>query len=89
MNRLIGVILLGIVTYTNNTFAAETHKLEMTLCDAFEVSVPDDWEVVVERYLTLRFADVKITSKHGYDFNMKLFFKADTEDLARFDTPKK
>ena len=75
--------------YMNNVSAAETQKLEMTLCDVFEVSETDNWNVAVDRYLMLRFADVKITPKHGYNFNMKLFFKADTADLSQFDTPQK
>jgi hypothetical protein len=89
MHRIIGFIIFSVIAYANNSFASGSHKLEITLRDAFEISETDTWNVVVERYLMLRYADVKITPKHGYDFNMKLFFKSDTEDLAKFDTPHK
>jgi hypothetical protein len=89
MFRIISLLIFSIAAYASNVLATETYKFEMTLCDAFEIAAPDNWNITVDRYLTLRFADIKITPKHGYDFNMKLFFKADTEDLAQFDTPQK
>ena len=64
-------------------------ELRMSMSDVFRVEETADWSVQVERLLTLRFADVLITPKRGYDFSMKLFFKCDTPDLAQFDTPEK
>lgn len=64
-------------------------ELRMSLSDVYRVEETADWSIQVEKLLTLRFADVKITPKRGYDFNMKLFFKCDTPDLAQFDTPEK
>ncbi|MET0068383.1 MAG: hypothetical protein ABW076_18715 [Candidatus Thiodiazotropha sp.] len=89
MHRIIIGVLLGILSIAGSAHASNMHKLEMTLCDEFSVSETNNWNVELERYLTLRVADVKITPKHGYDFDIKLFFKADTQDLAQFDTPKK
>lgn len=57
--------------------------------DTFRVEETKDWKVEVERILTLRFADVKITPKRGYDFSMMLYFKCDTKNLAQFDSPEK
>jgi hypothetical protein len=81
--------LLVLCMCVNSTAASTTYEFEMTLCESFKVSETDDWSVDVDRYLMLRFADVKITSKRGYDFHMKLYFKADTEDLSQFNTPEK
>ena len=64
-------------------------ELRMSLSDVYLVEESSDWSVQIEKLLTLRFADVKITPKRGYDFSMKLFFKCDTPDLSRFDTPEK
>ena len=61
----------------------------MSVDDVFRVTDTAQWNVEVEKELMFRFADVKITSESGYPFSMMLYFKSDTPDLARFDTPEK
>jgi len=75
-----------ILAFGSNVYAQE---LRMSMSDVYQVEETANWNVQVEKLLTLRFADVIITPKRGYDFSMKLFFKCDTPDLAKFDTPEK
>ena len=70
-------------------YAADTPDLRMSMNDVFRVVETPQWSVKVEKLLTLRSADVSITSKSGYAFGMMLYFKCDTPDLAQFDTPDK
>ncbi len=70
-------------------FADNGQTLLMSLNDTFVVQNTPEWNVKVEKLLTLRMADVKVTPKSGYDFNMMLYFKCDTPDLGQFDTPQK
>jgi len=65
------------------------HQFRMSLDDRFVVADSEKWSVAVERQLSLRFADVKITPKQGHGFSLMLYFKCDTPDLAEFDTPEK
>ena len=73
------------------SFAASAGKpieVTTTLDDVFRIQETDQWNVKVERELILRFADVRVDDKRGYPFSL-LCFKADTPDLAQFDTPAK
>jgi hypothetical protein len=49
----------------------------------------EKWDVTVERALPLRFADVHVLPKQKKTFDLMLYFKCDTKDLAQFDTPEK
>ena len=69
--------------------APEKKSLQMSLADAFVVADTDEWTVTVEKLLPLRFADVSVKPKKGTSFDMMLYFKCDTPDLAQFDTPVK
>jgi hypothetical protein len=84
--RLLVILFLIMPTVAS---AGDSRKLNMSLDDVFYVSDSDDWKIDIERELTLRFADVHVTSKHGYPFGMMLYFKCDTPDLAKFDSPEK
>ena len=64
-------------------------EIRMSLDDRFRLAPSDRWDVSVERELSLRFADVHITPRTGQDFDLMLYFKCDTPDLAVFDTPEK
>jgi len=64
-------------------------EIRMSLNDIFEIKNNPDWTITVDRYMPLRLADISIISKKGYDFDLKLYFKCDTKDLARFDTREK
>jgi len=81
------VILL--LCFTSLSASAKDRVLTMSLDDKFKISDVANWNIKVERELTLRFADVSVVSSKGYDFNLKLYFKCDTKDLAQFDTPEK
>jgi len=70
-------------------YADDTPELRMTMNDVFRVTETPQWNVKVERLVTLRHADVSIRSKSGYPFSMMLYFKCDTPDIAQFDTPEK
>ena len=70
--------------------AADTmHELQMSLADRFIVSESEKWNVEVEKVLTFRFADVRITPKTDSSFSLMLYFKCDTSDLSQFDTAHK
>lgn len=89
MKKLIALLLSILLAFASIAAAGNVHELKMSLDDTFRVAETKDWNVEIERMLTLRFADVKITPKRGYDFSMMLYFKCDTKDLAQFDTPDK
>ena len=61
----------------------------MSLDDTFTVTETKDWMVKVERFMTMRHADVKVTPKVGAAFSLKLYFKCDTADLGNFDSAEK
>ena len=70
--------------------AADTmHELQMSLADRFIVSESEKWNVEVEKVLSFRFADVRITPKTDSSFSLMLYFKCDTSDLSQFDTAHK
>ncbi|RJX31562.1 MAG: hypothetical protein C4516_06920 [Oxalobacter sp.] len=62
-------------------------EVRTSMSDVFKIPETDQWNVKVERQLTLRFADVRVDDKKGYKFSLMLYFKADTPDIAQFDTP--
>jgi hypothetical protein len=68
---------------------AETRKLRMSLDDEYTVQDAEKWTVSVQRYMILRLADVEVLPKQKKSFNLMLYFKCDTKDLAQFDTPEK
>jgi hypothetical protein len=70
-------------------WAGKTIEVTTDLEDVFRISETEQWNVKLERELKLRFADVRIDDKQGYPFSLMLYFKADTPDLAQFDTPQK
>ena len=84
-------IIIFAFLLTSTSFAAEQKKyeLKMSLNDTFIVKETEDWDVDVEKVLTLRFANVNITPKNDTSFDMQLFFKCDTPDLAKFDSSEK
>jgi hypothetical protein len=61
----------------------------MSLDDEFIVQDTEKWATSVQRYMTLRLADVKVLPKKKDSFSLMLYFKCDTKDLAQFDTPEK
>jgi hypothetical protein len=63
--------------------------LRLSVDDTFTVAETRDWAVKVERFMTLRHADVRITPKVGTAFSLLLYFKCDTPDLGNFDTADK
>ena len=79
MQRAIIVVILSFFIFVSKGYALETHKFEVALCDAYLVSETGNWNVEVTNYVRHRLADVKISPKSGYDFNMKLLFKSDSE----------
>ena len=90
MKTIIKVIMLiSFLPFVSLAEEQKEFKLQMSLDDTFSVTETDEWHVEVQKILTLRFADVRITPKKDYSFDMMLFFKCDTPDLAQFDTPEK
>ena len=65
------------------------YQLRMSADDTFTVAETKTWAVKVERFLSMRHADVKVTPKVGADFSLMLYFKCDTADLANFDSAEK
>ena len=68
---------------------AEQHKIMLTMSDTFIVSDTEEWDVKIEKELMLRMAEVKVLPKKGHDFNLKLYFKSDTPDLAHYNSSAK
>jgi len=89
MRWIVALLLMVVLALANVVMADTPQEIRMSLGDSFRLEVPSDWKIEVERYLPLRFADVKLTPLRGYDFSMMLYFKCDTKDLAMFDTPEK
>lgn len=81
--------ILMVALYSSTVLAGKTIEVRTDLEDVFLISETDQWNVKLERELTLRFADVRVEDKRGYPFSLMLYFKADTPDLAQFDTPEK
>lgn len=69
---------------------AKKHELQITPADTFIVEDTEAWEVTIDRYRPLYYADVVVSPKDK-SFSLKLFFKADLRffmDHNRFDTPE-
>ena len=81
--------ILLVAVFSSAAWAGKTIEVMTGMDDVFLISETDQWNVRLERELKLRFADVRIAEKHGYPFSVMLYFKADTPDLAQFDTPQK
>ncbi len=65
------------------------YQLRMSVDDTFTVAETRTRAVKVERFLTLRHADVRVTPKTGTAFSLMLYFKCDTADLGNFDSAEK
>jgi hypothetical protein len=79
-------VLLSVTCFASDK---QKHELIMSTNDTFIVTETDEWKINVQRLLPLRFADVNITPKEGKSFDMQLYFKCDTVDLAQFDSSAK
>ncbi|MRR56810.1 MAG: hypothetical protein EG824_01140 [Deltaproteobacteria bacterium] len=89
MQSVCRLIVLMVALYSASAIGGKIIEVRTDLEDVFLISETDQWNVKVERELTLRFADVRVEDKRGYPFSLMLYFKADTPDLAQFDTPEK
>ena len=89
MRIIINALALCLLAPCLAIAAGTTHELRMSLDDRYIVSESEKWNVEVEKVLTLRFADVKITPKTDTSFSLMLYFKCDTPDLAQFDSAQK
>lgn len=67
----------------------EKNHYKMSMNDEFVVAPKDSWNVEEEKYMPLRFANVKVEPKEGAAFSLMLYFKCDTSDLAQFDSIEK
>ena len=65
------------------------YELVMSLNDRFVVKGSNKWNVTVDKLLPLRFANVQVSPRDGRSFSLMLYFKCDTPDLGRFDSPEK
>jgi hypothetical protein len=83
------LVIPGIILFCSIAWGGYTPEFQMSTDDVFRVVGKDQWRIDVEKELTLRFAEVRITSISGYPFNMMLYFKCDTPDLQKFDTAEK
>lgn len=64
------------------------YEIRTSMRDIFCIQKNENWEIEVEKILTLRFANIRITPKDR-SFSLMLYFKSDTPDLSQFDTPGK
>lgn len=88
MGKLIITIIAILLNTTICHGSACLHELQMSVHDTFCIEQKAKWNIEVEKLLTLRFADVRITPTDN-SFSLMLYFKADTADLAQFDSPGK
>lgn len=65
------------------------YRIRLSLDDSFIIQDTKEYAVAIKKQLLLRFANVEVTPQNGSDFQLLLFFKCDTPDLAHFDTPRK
>lgn len=89
MHTLARTTFLALAAISTFAWAGKTVEVTTSLNDSFRIAETEQWNVKVERELMLRQADVRIDDKSGYPFGLMLYFKADTPDLAQFDTPEK
>lgn len=89
MRPVFRLVILLVACLSSAAWAGKTIEVMTDLDDVFRISETDQWNVKLERELKLRFADVRVDDKQGYPFSVMLYFKADTPDLAQFDTPQK
>ena len=82
------LFVLVYLSLCNVAFSYEKHEVRMSLTDIFYVEETDNWKVEIQREMPIRLADVKVTPKNNHDFSMMLYFKCDTKDLSKFDTPE-
>jgi hypothetical protein len=88
--RSVGICaIVGAIGVSTLAWAGKSVEVMTSLEDSFRISETEQWNVKVERELALRHADVRIDDKKGYPFSLMLYFKADTPDIAQFDTPEK
>jgi hypothetical protein len=89
MRTLHRLLFLAVLVVPSLAWAEKPIEVMTSLDDIFRIAENDQWNVKVERELQLRFADVHINQKQGYPFSLMLYFKADTPDLAQFNSPEK
>lgn len=89
MHRVLRSTLLALAVASTFAWAGKTVEVMTSLNDSFRIAETAQWNVKVERELAMRYADVRIDDKQGYPFSLMLYFKADTRDIAQFNTPEK
>jgi hypothetical protein len=89
MRTFFRLVIVALTVASSSAWAGETIKVMTSLDDVFLLSETDQWSIKREREVQLRFSDVRIDDKQGYPFSLLLYFKADTPDLAQFNTPEK
>lgn len=89
MLNILRVFIFSFLFISATAWSGQTIEVKTSMEDRFVISETDFWNVKLERSVLLRFADVRIDNKLGYPFSLMLYFKADTPDLALFNTPKK
>ena len=88
MKAKIFSLTIIILFHSYHSYAKE-HEIVTSLHDTFVLSDTNDYHIEVKRYLTLRFADIQVLPKNDGSFNLMLYFKSDTKDLAQFNNPEK
>ena len=88
--KLFAISLLAVMA--GFSLHAEKHEFKITPKDTFTVEDTEDWNVKVERYRPLYYADVAVHPKNDPSFSLMLYFKANLRYFMahdRFDTPEK
>lgn len=89
MSPALRLVVLALTFFSSMAWGGQTIEARTSLDDIFRVTETDYWNVKLERNLLLRFTDIRVDDKQGYPFSLMLYFKADTPDLAQFDSPAK
>ena len=89
--RLLQLLIILSFFWQNSSFASgpKEYRIRLSLNDYFIVKDTEEYKVTLQKQLILRFANVQVTPQNGKDFDLLLFFKSDTPDLAQFDTAQK
>lgn len=57
--------------------------------DAFVIRESDVWDIRIEKYEPMHYAEIKVTPKMGPEFILAARFVCDTPDMGNFDTTEK
>lgn len=83
----LAAIVLAIVS--SAAWAGQTIEITTGRGEIFRIRETADFNVRLDRYEPLGFAEIGVDDKHGYPFRLRLHFKADPPRRGQFNSRKK